>query len=52
MEDEHKGTVYTAEFVGDNDEDREPGTYITIRLDGDPRVKAGRVKVIYIEDEK
>jgi len=44
------GTIYSAEFITDEDDDeREPGTYITIRLDANERIGAGRVRVEYIE---
>lgn len=43
-----EGRIYSVEFIPENDEDREPGTYITIRLDADERITAGRVRVEYI----
>lgn len=46
------GTVANAEFVDDDDADgRVPGTYITIRLDGDPRIGAGRVSITYLDEK-
>lgn len=50
-----EGIVISADFVvsKDDDEDnREPGTYITIRLDDDHRIRAGRVRVDYIDGDK
>lgn len=45
------GTLFSVEFVDDNDdEDRRPGTYITIRLDKDALLGAGRMKVSYIQN--
>lgn len=45
--DEATGVVHSVEFVSEN-VDREPGTYVTIRVD-DPEVRwsAGRVAVRY-----
>lgn len=50
-----QGTIVSAEFVEADDEaddDKLPaGTYVTIRLDGSPRISAGRVVVNYVDDE-
>lgn len=49
-----EGTVISAEFVvaKENEGDLEPGTYITIRLDDDYRIGAGRVRVEYIDEDR
>lgn len=47
---ETTATVYCVEFVEpSDDEDRKPGTYVTVRVD-DPEIRwsAGRVAVRYI----
>lgn len=52
--DEIVGTVNSAEFLqAGDDEDREPGTYLTIRLDDkDCAIMAGRVAVRYLGAER
>lgn len=52
---QYEGTVVAAEFLTDEDakeHEREAGTYITIRLDGDPPIAAGRVRVTYLDPTK
>jgi hypothetical protein len=45
------GVLQSVEFVEEGDEDgRAPGTYITVRLDADHRIGAGRVRVEYVTD--
>lgn len=48
------GTMVSAEFVvtKESDDDMEPGTYITIRLDEDYRIRAGRVRIDYVDENK
>lgn len=44
------GTLDSVEFVGDDDPDgREPGTYVTVKLDDNKRIHPGRVRVEYID---
>lgn len=44
-----RGTVITGEFIVDDDDERGPGTYITIRLDDpDAVLMPGRVDVKYL----
>lgn len=47
------GCLASVEFVQKDDDDgRLPGTYITIHLDGDPAIAAGRVRVTYLCEHK
>lgn len=44
------GYIDAVEFVMDDDADgREPGTYVTLKLDANPRIHSGRVRVEYID---
>lgn len=61
----YTGTVGSAKFIRTqspcsmcedccaccDEADLPPGTYLTIRLDGDPGIHMGRVSITYLEDD-
>lgn len=48
MPEEFEGIMAAIEFVKEDDDEREAGTYVTVRLDTNPRLGAGRVRLTYL----